>query len=44
LFCSGLIIIPDFEIVEENNLEQETPVNLPIFAVMGRGEEYVEHI
>lgn len=38
------ILRADFEIAEENNLEQEQPVNVPVLAVMGRMEEHVEHI
>ncbi len=38
------ILRADFQVAEENHLEKEPPVNIPIFAIMGEDEEYVKDI
>ena len=38
------ILRADFRIAEENNKNFDTPVNTPIYALMGSEEEYVESI
>jgi external thioesterase TEII len=38
------ILKADFEILEKNELENELPVNAPIYAMMGNNEEKVEEI
>jgi external thioesterase TEII len=38
------ILRADFEVSEENGMNDETPVNIPVFALMGSEEEENKHI
>jgi surfactin synthase thioesterase subunit len=38
------VLRADFQIAEENGLDTEPPVNIPILAIMGEDEEFVERI